>query len=62
MAKYFIRFREPTCGVGKVPMLCDESGEPLPNQRSVTIKAVADDVLTATVEFTLGESLPMVVD
>lgn len=62
MAKYCIRFREPISGTGKVPMLCDESGEPLPNQRSVVISAMPDDVVTATVEFVLGKSLPVVVD
>ncbi len=62
MAKYCIRFREPMCGNGLVPMLCDEKGEPLPNQRSVVIVAKYDDVMTATVEFVVGEDLPVKID
>lgn len=63
-SKYCIRFRygcQPHLGL--VPMLCEqETGEPLPNQSAVSIKSEANDVSRVTVEFVLGDDLPIVID
>jgi hypothetical protein len=65
MAKYFIRFMPPPFGPEEaspvVPLLCDEAGTPLPNQKAVIIRMGQDDVVTATVEFVLGAEMPVIV-
>lgn len=48
-----------SCG-GAVPMLCDEGGEPLPNQRGVTIRADTDNPVIVTVEFVTGANLRII--
>ncbi len=39
---------------GRVLMLCDESGDPLPDQLSVTVRQEPQDVARVTVEFVIG--------
>ncbi len=47
---------------GRVLMLCDESGEPLPGQRSVAIRQELDAVTVVTVEFRIGRNVKMGAD
>lgn len=47
-------------GVGAIPMLCDESGEPLPNQQALTITAALDDTVKIIVTFLAGEDVMIV--
>ncbi|MBV5268976.1 MAG: hypothetical protein JZU55_02495 [Afipia sp.] len=45
---------------GAVPMICDEDGKPLPNQRSVIVSAAVDDVVKVTVEFVAGGDVEII--
>lgn len=42
--------------------LCGEDDSPLPNQQSVVIKSVPDDVMTATVTFIIGGDVRLACD
>ncbi len=46
-------------GHGRALMLCDESGAPLPDQRSVTVRQDPNAVATVTVEFLIGGDVSM---
>jgi hypothetical protein len=37
--------------------LCDEAGNPLPNQMSVVINSRPDEIVTATVVFAVGDDV-----